>query len=478
MNFSSLLNRPVTRREALRRVGGGFGMVGLALQAATTNVPASPWSVKPPHFAPKAKHVIFLFLNGGLSHIDSFDYKPLLDQYDGKPLPYETPRTEFATGALMRSPFQFQQYGQNGTWVSELFPKMASIIDEFCIIRSMRSDIPNHGPGMLMMNTGFSRVGRPSMGSWITYGLGLENQNLPGYVVLCPSQPITIGSPLWSAGFLPAMHQGTYVKNEWIEGEPFEAAKVIPNVTNSGVAEAVQRRNVDFLRKLNEINMEAIGQKDSQLDASIKSMETAYRMQTEAPNVFDVSKESKATLDMYGPGSTALGSLMAVRLAEKGVRMVQVYYSKGDPWDAHTDILSYRKLAKDSDQPFAAVVKDLKQRGLLDETLVICGTEFGRTPAIQTSNETVGGGVVNGRDHNPGGFSVWLAGGGVKRGITYGATDDFGYTAVEKKMHVHDLHATILYLLGIDHTKLTYRYSGRDFKLTDTAGNIVHDIVA
>jgi uncharacterized protein (DUF1501 family) len=244
------------------------------------------------------------------------------------------------------------------------------------------------------------------------------------------------------------------------------------------VADAVQRRNVDFLRKLNEINMEAIGQKDSQLDASIKSMETAYRMQTEAPNVFDVSKESKATLDLYGPGSTALGSLMAVRLAEKGVRMVQVYYSKGDPWDAHTDILSYRKLAKDSDQPFAAVVKDLKQRGLLDETLVICGTEFGRTPAIQTSNETVGGGVVNGRDHNPGGFSVWLAGGGVKRGITYGATDDFGYTAVEKKMHVHDLHATILYLLGIDHTKLTYRYSGRDFKLTDTAGNIVHDIVA
>ncbi len=207
-------------------------------------------------------------------------------------------------------------------------------------------------------------------------------------------------------------------------------------------------------------------------------METAYRMQTEAPEVFDVSKENKATLDMYGPGSTALGSLMAVRLAEKGVRMVQVYYSKGDPWDAHTDILSYRKLAKDSDQPFAAVVKDLKQRGLLDDTLVICGTEFGRTPAIQTSNETVGGGVVNGRDHNPGGYSLWMAGGGIKRGITYGATDDFGFMAADKKMHVHDLHATILYLLGIDHTKLTYRYSGRDFRLTDTAGQVIHDIIA
>ena len=235
---------------------------------------------------------------------------------------------------------------------------------------------------------------------------------------------------------------------------------------------------MSFLRKLNELNMEAIGKQDSQLDATIKTMETAYRMQTEAPDVFDVSKESKATLDMYGPGSTALGSLMAVRLAEKGVRMVQVYYSKGDPWDAHTDILSYRKLAKDSDQPFAAVVKDLKQRGLLDDTLVICGTEFGRTPAIQTANETVGGGVVNGRDHNPGGYSLWMAGGGIKRGITYGATDDFGFMAAEKKMHVHDLHATILYLLGIDHTKLTYRYSGRDFRLTDTAGQVIHDIIA
>ena len=234
---------------------------------------------------------------------------------------------------------------------------------------------------------------------------------------------------------------------------------------------------VNFLQKLNEMNLAKLGDKDAQLEGSIKAMETAYRMQTPAPEVFDVTKESKAVLDMYGPGSTALGCLMAVRLAEKGVRMTQVYYSKGDPWDAHTDLLSYRKLAKDSDQPFAAVVKDLKQRGLLEDTLVVCGTEFGRTPAIQTANETVGG-VVNGRDHNPYGFSVWLTGGGVKKGLVYGATDDFGYKAVEKRTHVHDLHATILYLLGIDHTKLTYRYSGRDFRLTDSAGEVMHDIIA
>jgi uncharacterized protein (DUF1501 family) len=262
-----------------------------------------------------------------------------------------------------------------------------------------------------------------------------------------------------------------------MEGEPFQAAKVIPNVTNSAIDPAIQRRDLNFLRKLNEANLAKIGEKDSQLDASIKTMETAYRMQTEAPNVFDVSKESKAVLDMYGPGSTALGCLMAVRLAEKGVRMTQVYYSKGDPWDAHNDILSYRKLARDSDQPFAATVKDLKQRGMLEDTLVICGTEFGRTPAIQTANETLGG-VVNGRDHNPHGFSLWLAGAGIKGGIVHGATDDFGYRAVEKRTHVHDLHATILYLLGIDHTKLTYRYSGRDFRLTDTAGEVIHEIIS
>ena len=454
-------------------------LVSSSLQAATPPEMVGTQGALPKlHFKPKAKRIIFLFMNGGVSHVDTFDHKPMLDKYNGQPTPGGSVVTQRKTGNLMMSPFKFKKYGDSGLQISELWPNVGGIADDICMINSMYAEIPNHEPCLTMMNTGSNIIGRPSMGSWITYGLGLENQNLPGYVVLCPSQPITIGTPLWSAGFLPAMHQGTYVKNEWIEGEPFEAAKVIPNVTNSAVSEAVQKRNVGFLRKLNEENMEAIGRKDSQLDATIKSMETAYRMQTEAPQVFDVSKESKATLDMYGPGSTALGSLMAVRLAEKGVRMVQVYYSKGDPWDAHTDILSYRKLAKDSDQPFAAVVKDLKQRGMLDDTLVIGGTEFGRTPAIQTANEMVGGGVVNGRDHNHYGFSLWMAGGGIKGGITHGATDDFGYKAVEKPTHVHDLHATILYLLGIDHLKLTYPYSGRDFRLTDTAGEVIHDIVA
>jgi hypothetical protein len=266
------------------------------------------------------------------------------------------------------------------------------------------------------------------------------------------------------------------VHNKWVDDEKFKAEKVIPNVVSAAPLEP-QVRDIRFLRALNEMHLQRLKDRDSELDASIKTMETAFRMQTEAPDVFDVTKESKATLDMYGPGSTALGCLMAARLIEKGVRMVQTYYGKGDPWDAHNDIMTYRKLAKDSDQAYAALIKDLKQRGLFQDTLVVCGTEFGRTPAIQTANESVSG-VVNGRDHNVTGFSIWLAGGGIKGGTTYGATDDFGFKAVEKKVHVHDLHATILYLLGIDHTKLTYQYSGRDFRLTDTAGEVIHEIIA
>ena len=436
---------PLTRRQALSAIGGGMGLVGLSnmlstsLKAATTEDGGGPLPGAIPqlHFKPRAKRIIFLFMNGGVSHVDTFDPKPMLEKYHGQPMPGGAILTQRKTGTLMKSPFSFQKYGQSGTELSELWPNVGGIADEICMVRSMYSEIPNHEPCITMMNTGANIIGRPSMGSWITYGLGIENQNLPGYVVLCPSQPLTIGSPLWSSAFLPAMYQGTYVKNEWIEGQPFDAAKVIPNVTGADVDPAIQRRDVNFLKKINEMNLQALGDKDAQLEGSIKAMETAYRMQTSAPDVFDVTKESKAVLDMYGPGSTALGCLMAVRLAEKGVRMTQVYYSKGDPWDAHTDILSYRKLAKDSDQPFAAVVKDLKQRGLLEDTLVICGTEFGRTPAIQTANETVGG-VVNGRDHNPYGFSVWLAGGGVKKGIVYGATDDFGFRAVAHKVHVFD----------------------------------------
>jgi hypothetical protein len=472
--------KPMNRREALTSLGAGFGFVALSNMLSTSLAraaePGSGGVIKQLHFKPKAKRVVFLFMNGGLSHVDTFDPKPMLDKYDGQPTPGGSILTLRKTGNLMKSPFKFQKYGQSGLEMSELWPHLSTVADDLCIIRSMWAEIPNHEPSITLMNTGANFIGRPSMGSWITYGLGTENQNLPGYVVLTPTEPLTVGSPLWSSAFLPAVHQGTLVHNQWVEDERFQAEKVIPNVVRASAREA-QVRDIRFLQEINELHMRRIHEQDSNLEASIKTMETAYRMQTEAPDVFDVSKESKATLDMYGPGSTALGCLMAVRLAEKGVRMVQTYYGKGDPWDAHNDIMTYKKLAKDSDQGYAAVIKDLKLRGLFEDTLVVGGTEFGRTPAIQTNNENVGG-VVNGRDHNASGFSIWLAGGGIKGGMAYGATDDFGFKAVEKKVHVHDLHATMLYLLGIDHTKLTYHYSGRDFRLTDTAGEVIHDIIA
>src|ERR1700733_8524115 len=475
---------PLNRRQALSAIGGGMGLVGLStmlgqsLKAATEESgPTSGGAIAKLHFKPRAKRIIFLFMNGGVSHVDTFDPKPMLEKYHGQPMPGGAILTQRKTGTLMKSPFSFQKYGQSGTELSELWPNVGGIADEICMVRSMYSEIPNHEPCITMMNTGANIIGRPSMGSWITYGLGIENQNLPGYVVLCPSQPLTIGSPLWSSAFLPAMYQGTYVKNEWIEGQPFDAAKVIPNVTGADVDPAIQRRDVNFLKKINEMNLKALGDKHAQLEGSINAMETAYRMQTSAPDVFYVTKESKAVLYMYGPGSTALGCLMAVRLAEKGVRMTRVYYSKGDPWDAHTDILSYRRLAKDSDQPFAAVIKDLKQRGLWKDTLVVCGSEFGRTPVREVGGG-MSGAVKRGRDHNPFGFTMWLAGGGGKGGTIYGATDDFGFKAVDKPAHVHDIHATILYLMGIDHKKLTYRYSGRDFRLTDVAGNVLHELIA
>ena len=328
------------------------------------------------------------------------------------------------------------------------------------------------------MNTGANLLGRPSMGSWITYGLGTKTRTCPGYVVLTPTEPLTIGSPLWTLG-VPAGGASGHARSQQLgRGREVQGGEGHPERRHARAraTTAAARHRLPAAAEPDAHDSGSTTQ-DSNLDASIKTMETAFRMQTEAPDVFDVSKESKATLDMYGPGSTALGCLMAARLAEKGVRMVQTYYGKGDPWDAHNDIMTYKKLAKDSDQAYAALIKDLKQRGLFEDTLIVGGTEFGRTPAIQTANENVGG-VVNGRDHNPNGFSIWLAGGGIKGGMTYGATDDFGFKAVENKVHVHDLHATMLYLLGIDHTKLTYHYSGRDFRLTDTAGEVIHDIIA
>src|SRR5579862_3180018 len=464
---------PLTRRDALCRIGSGFGMMAFAGMISDSVARAGT------DFTPRAKRVIFLYMNGGLSQVDSFDRKPALEKYHGQPLPGGTIATERKTGTLLRSPFQFKKYGQCGMEVSELFPHVGECADDICWVRSVYTDIPNHEPAMLMMNTGFSQAGRPSIGAWLTYGLGTENHNLPGYLVLCPDVPTTVGPPLWSNAFLPAIHQGTYISDKVIEKQTealidkkFDPKKAISYIYNDKFSLPEQRRELDLLEKLDQIR----NLRDPQMEAAIKSMETAYRMQTEAPEVFDIRKESEATLKLYGPGSTARGCLIAVRLLEKGVRMVQVYYAKGDPWDAHTDIQAHRKNARDSDQPFAAVIKDLKSRGLFKDTLVVCGSEFGRTPVMEIGAGA--GSSQNGRDHNPFGFTMWLAGGGVKGGMTYGATDDFGFKAVENPVHVHDLHATILYLMGIDHEKLTYRYSGRDFRLTDVSGKVIHDIIA
>src|SRR5688500_18866281 len=480
--------QPVTRRDALCRIGNGFGMlafaglVGDSLNMATSlAAQGKAFANGGLHHAAKAKHVIFLFMNGGLSQVDSFDPKPMLDKFHGQPLPGDPIATERKTGGLMRSPFTFKKYGRSGMDVSELFPHVGECADDICFVRSVHTDIPNHEPSLLMMNTGHSQVGRPSLGSWLTYGLGTDNKNLPGYVVLCPDLPTTVGPPLWNSAFLPGVHQGTFIsdkveKPDQIVGKDFDPKKLVSFIHNDKFTLSEQRRELDLLAALEKMRTEREQIQDPQLDATIQSMEVASRMQTEAPEVFDVRKESEATLKLYGPGSTARGCLMAVRLVQRGVRMVQVYYANRDPWDAHADIQAHRKNAKDSDQPYAAVIKDLKSRGLFDETLVICGSEFGRTPVCE-----VGGGagtVQNGRDHNPFGFTMWLAGGGVKGGTIYGATDDFGFKAIEKPVHVHDLHATILHLMGIDHTKLTYRYSGRDFRLTDVSGNVIKEILS
>jgi Protein of unknown function (DUF1501) len=479
------LRRPMTRREALCKIGGGFGMLSLAsllgesLLKAETPTNKESWMISDPGFKPKAKHVIFLFMNGGLSQIDSFDPKPMLTKYHGQPMPGGALQHERKTGNLMKSPFGFKKYGQNGTEVSEIFPHLGECVDDMCVVRSVYTEIPNHEPALLMMNTGANFAGRPSMGSWLTYGLGSDNKNLPGFVVLCPEVPTTVGPPLWSSAFLSPMYQGTYVSDA-VAKRDFDPEALIANIHNDQFDLPQQRKELDLIEKLDRLNIaKAPGAAhDPQLEAMIGSMETAYHMQTEAPDVFDVRKESEAVQKLYGEGSTARGCLTAARLIERGVRIVQIYYAKGDPWDHHYDIEMHRKTARDSDQPFAALIKDLKSRGLFDETIIVCGSEFGRTPVVEVGSGFNGGQTHNGRDHNPHGFTMWLAGGGIKKGITYGATDDFGWKAVDKPVHVHDIHATILYLLGIDHTKLTYRYSGRDYRLTDVSGNVIHDIIA
>jgi len=451
----------MTRREALRMMGAGFGTVGLA--SALPN----PLEPKMPHFPAKAKHVIFLFLNGGPSHVDTFDPKPMLTKHNGEPIPSGNLKTERKTGNLFASPFTFKKYGESGIEVSELFPKVGGTIDDICVVRSMFADRPTHEASLFLMNTGDNLQGRPSMGSWITYGLGTENQNLPAFVVLCPGFPV-IGPQLWSSTFLPAVYQGSYISNTETDPE-----KLIRYVHNKHLDASTQRRQVDLVNQLNRMELARTG-KDPQLEASIQAMEVAFRMQTEAPDVLDIRSEKTAVRDRYGDSDFGRGCLMARHLVERGVRVVQVYFGNGQPWDSHEDILVHRTHAAAADPAIAALLQDLKDRGLLEETLVIVGGEFGRTPVMEVGKNVK---FQNGRDHNNYGFSMLLAGGGVKRGIVHGATDEFGFKAVEKPVHVHDLHATILNRLGLDHTKLTYRYSGRDFRLTDVEGNVVHDIL-
>jgi hypothetical protein len=473
--------RHTTRRELLTRVGTGLGSLGLAAlladqgllggdPAATANDAGqpvssgrSPLAVKPPHFAPRAKRVIHLFMNGGPSQVDTFDPKPELTKYDGQKPPNAELKTERKTGALMKSPFKFSKHGQSGIEISEIFPHIAECADDLCVIRSMHTNIPNHEPALLMMNSGETQPTRPSLGSWLLYGLGSENQNLPGFVVLCPGKPV-VGPQLWSNSFLPGIFQGTHINNAKLDPK-----EVIRNINNRWVDRDAQREQLDLMRQMNELHLEQRGGHDGNLESRIESMEMAFRMQFEAQEVFDLNQETEATRTAYGSGEFANACLTARRLVERGVRMVQVYYGNGQPWDDHEKITAHADKAKQSDQAVGALLKDLKARGLLEDTLVLWGGEFGRTPVSEGAT---------GRDHNNHGFSVWLAGGGVKGGMVHGATDEFGFAAVENRMHVHDLHATILHLMGIDHQQLTYRYSGRDFRLTDVSGNVATAILA
>jgi len=430
---------------------------------------SNPLAPKGAHFPGSAKRVIHFFLNGGASHVDTFDPKPSLERYAGKALPIENLRTERKTGAAFPSPFKFHKYGKSGIEVSELFPRIGECIDEIAVIRSMQANLPNHEPSLMLMNCGDAVMSRPSVGSWVTYGLGSENQNLPGFIAMCPGGYPIKEAENWQSGFLPGVYQGTYIDSQHTKIE-----KLIEHIRNNYTSLKEQREQLDLLHQLNEEHQEGRTD-DPRLEARIQSFELAYRMQMEAADAFDISKEPQAIREMYGSGTHARQTLIARRLLEKGVRFVQLWHGAGQPWDNHDDIHQHATLAKEIDQPIAALIKDLKQRGMLDDTLIVFGGEFGRTPTVELNDS---GKEKKGRDHNPYGFSMWLAGGGVKGGTVHGATDEFGFKAVENPVHVHDLHATILHLLGFNHDTFTYRYAGRDFRLTDVEGTVVRKILA
>jgi hypothetical protein len=470
---------PLSRRDMLRRTCAGFGMVGLAGllgDHALLGAPGPGAAVPPagryspaPHFSPKAKRVIFLFMNGGPSHVDTFDPKPALAKYDGQQPSGALFKKSKGSGFLP-SPLKFEKCGRGGVDVSESLPNLKRVIDDCCVIRSLHTDVPNHEPALLQMCTGNVQPVRPSLGSWALYGLGTENENLPGYVVLRTSPKIVVGPALWSSGFLPAQYQAATVVTE-----DMRVDKLIANIRNPGLSGPRQREQLDLLGKLNAMHL-AKRDGDTELDAQIKTMETAFRMQTEAAEAFDISKEPQALRDAYGDSNFGRSCILARRLVESGVRFVSVYYTSADnqPWDTHADHYArHHKLCADSDRATAMLITDLKNRGLLDDTLVVWGGEFGRTPYAENRDKATAG-----RDHHHTAFSMLLAGGGVKGGTAYGTSDELGMNAADHPVHVHDLHATILHLLGLDHEKLTYRYAGRDFRLTDVYGNVVRDIIA
>ena len=471
---------PISRREMIHRIGAGFGSIGLAglladqgsLGNDTSKVSAShssaPLFPKAPHFAPKAKRVIQLFMPGGPSQVDTFDYKPAIEKNAGqRPKIVDRKTLRNTKNGLMVSPFKFKQYGQTGKWVSDIFPHVAQEVDELCFIHSMHTDIPEHAGAILMYNLGHLQPSRPSMGSWLTYGLGSENQNLPGFVAMSPRAQPRGKLANWGNAFLPGAYAGTYVNIASMKPD-----QIIKDLKNTRMSIKEQRRQADLLSQLNRMHLER-QEKNQQLEAGIQAMEMAFRMQFAVPDAFDLTRETKQTLDMYGNSEYAKGCLLARRLVERGVRCVQLSLSIDGydiAWDTgHGDIKGgHAKLAKACDQGIAALIKDLRNRGLLDETLVIWGGEFGRAPTSEGKN---------GRDHDHYGFTNWMCGGGVKPGITYGATDEFGCSAVKDRVHVHDLHATILHCMGLDHEKLTYRFSGRDYRLTDVSGTVIKDIL-
>ncbi|HTN77199.1 MAG TPA: DUF1501 domain-containing protein [Pirellulaceae bacterium] len=472
------------RRELFRTAGGGFGALALSqmlasegLLAATNDKNPNPLAARQPHFPTKAKSVIWLFMNGGPSQVDTWDYKPELAKQDGKALEGFDKNTGFFTdsvGPVMKSPFKFAQHGASGKWVSDLFPHLSKHVDDMAFLHSCHTESNNHSPALFMINTGMTRMGFPCVGSWVTYGLGSQSQDLPAFCVM--SDPLGRGLPKgysqnWGAGFLPSVYQGTWLKPQ---GDAIDNLKPPPEMVPDQ-----QRAQLDLLAQLNKHRQGLTHPEELDLTARIESFELAYRMQLAAPDAIDITKETAAMQTAYGidnPKCThfAKQCLMARRMVERGVRFVQIYSGGMEnerSWDGHQNIVAnHGGFAMETDQPIAALLADLKQRGLLDDTLVIWGGEFGRLPIVQKGG--------TGRDHNPHAFTVWMAGGGIKPGISYGATDDIGHKAVENKVSVNDLHATILHLMGLDHKKLTFRLNGRDFRLTDVAGRVVKEVIA